>query len=39
MKRAFCEPGNVQLNPPLVLARDIALEIDGKIEVRPNFWI
>lgn len=37
MKRAFCEPGNAALNPPLALARDIALELDGALEVpRPR---
>eukprot|EP00614_Pseudopedinella_elastica_P014696 CAMPEP_0172581694 /NCGR_PEP_ID=MMETSP1068-20121228/992_1 /TAXON_ID=35684 /ORGANISM="Pseudopedinella elastica, Strain CCMP716" /LENGTH=919 /DNA_ID=CAMNT_0013374779 /DNA_START=63 /DNA_END=2822 /DNA_ORIENTATION=- len=33
MKRAFCEPGNVENNPPLAVARDVLLELLGKVEV------
>ena len=36
MKRAFCEPGNVSVNPPLALARDLSLGFFGKLEVAPE---
>ena len=33
MKRAFCEPGNADVNPPLAIARDVAIEFFGSLSV------
>ena len=33
MKRAFCEPGNADVNPPLAIARDVAIEFFGSLNV------
>eukprot|EP00854_Cymbomonas_tetramitiformis_P012860 gene12860-15198_t len=34
MKRAFCEPGNVDFNAPLTLAAELAIELEGSLVVK-----
>ena len=34
LKKAFCEPGNVEYNPPIALAVRIGLRHVGQLEVR-----
>ena len=33
MKRAFCEPGNIDVNPPLTIAREVALGFLGQLVI------
>ena len=36
MALAYCEPGNVDVNPPLALARDVAIGLFGSLTVEEG---
>jgi hypothetical protein len=38
MKQAFCEPGNIDRNPPLTVARDIVIRFLGGIELNGRTY-